>query len=142
MQQPSLWRCIVLIGLWCVMNLFGHDQAFAQSRKVSPLPGLAGRKMSPGRGSRPTLSPYLDLLNPRSGGVATSYYNNVRPRQEFQKSSQSLNKGLQSIESRVQGLQVSQTAQTNAEPVSTGRMSPTGHSTSSGNLGGYYPGAR
>lgn len=90
---------------------------------------------------RPTVSPYTALLNNGTGGAAMSYYNIIRPRQQASKVARSLSNQLRTVESEVKSIQEAPPMIGPTEAISTGRMAPTGHATTFGSLGGYFPGA-
>lgn len=83
------------------------------------------------RAQRPTLSPYLNLLN-RNNSPAFNYYNRVRPRQAFDDYQQQTARNLSSLERRIeesnQAIQQSQNSQ----------LAPTGQRVRFMDLGGYF----
>ena len=82
---------------------------------------------------RPTVSPYLSLLN-RNNSTAFNYYQIYRPQRRFQQAYEQLGTDLNRLQSRVnQGSTV--------EGESRYLIGPTGHPTSFMNYGSYYPGA-
>ncbi len=102
-----------------LLGLGGVQEARAQVRRPSLQPP------SP----RPTYSPYLNLF--RGGGtLASNYFGIVRPELEFYRSIGQLERGLAGQERRLGAL---------AGDVDT-ILSPTGHSTSFLNTGGYFGG--
>lgn len=139
MQRPSFWRFTALAGACCVINLLAADQASAQARSSGKV------QFQHSRG--PTVSRYTALINNGNGGGAQSYYNIVQPQKRQQQIQRSLANEIKSVDSRFQTLQAPQNiqsgggAQQSAEAaISSGRLMPTGHKPSFGNLGGYFPG--
>jgi hypothetical protein len=110
---------IVLLGL----GILGLAAEWAQAQTFAP-------PTAP-RAPRPTLSPYLNLLD-QANSPTFNYYNRVRPRQEFDAYRQTNAQNLRSLERRVdqnqQALQQSQNSQ----------LTPTGHTTRFLDLGGYF----
>jgi len=105
----------VLLALLCA------DSALAQGFAPPSAP----------RAPRPTLSPYLNLLN-RNNSAAFNYYNRVRPRQSFDDYRSQQFRNLSNLERRIeqteQGLRQSQNSQ----------LQPSGHTTRFLDLGGYF----
>src|SRR5262245_2399192 len=102
-----------------LMTAAGILALFAAPCPAQP-PGFApGGIGQPPFTSRPTVSPYLNLLR-RGGSPALNYYTLVRPQNQFY---QSLNQLQQEVGTNAQGLSA-------LEQTTTGRtMSPTGHAT-------------
>ncbi|HUQ72374.1 MAG TPA: hypothetical protein VM165_22800 [Planctomycetaceae bacterium] len=108
----------------------------------SPLSGSAqppGGSVGRNPISRPTVSPYLNLLNNGGRNPGLNYFNLVRPEQQFQQANKQFSGELNSLQSSVNGQQRPQQAAAQKTPLVTGRMAPTGHSTTFNQLGGYYP---
>ncbi len=91
--------------------------------------------------SRPSVSPYLNLLNGGAGNEGLNYYNFVRPQQQYQKTAAQFSRNLGNLRSSVGKLEKSAQLPAQAAPITTGRMGPTGHATNYGSSGGYFPGA-
>lgn len=87
----------------------------------------------PGPPSRPTTSPYLNLLrNNQRNNFALDYYRLVRPEQEWRNYTSRLNQRLSQVESSI--------GQRSLLPDgSVSDMRTTGHPTSFLNTGGYFP---
>jgi hypothetical protein len=89
------------------------------------------------------------LINNGNGNNPNlNLFNIVKPRQQAQRMQRSLANEIQSVDSRFQALQAPQNPQgggplqQNEEAaISSGRLMPTGHKTSFGNTGSYFPGA-
>ncbi len=109
--------------LLLVTGIIGLGTLSAQAQTLSP-------PIAP-RAPRPTLSPYLNLLD-RANSTAFNYYNRVRPRQEFDRYRQLNNQNLRALDKRIdrtnEALQQSQNSQ----------LAPTGHRTRFMDLGGYF----
>jgi hypothetical protein len=139
MRLPNLWRFTAMAGACCVLNLLAVDQVSAQARS-------AGRVQFQ-RSRGPTVSPYTSLLNGGNGNTPNlNYFNIVKPRQQQQKMQRSLANEIQSVDNRFQALQAPQNMQSGQvqqteDAISSGRLMPTGHKTSFGNTGSYFPGA-
>jgi hypothetical protein len=89
--------------------------------------------------TKPTISPYLNLFN-RGNSAGFNYYNLVRPQQQMQRAAGQFSGEINSLQSSVSKLNQRKQTPTEAEPLTTGRMMTTGHSTSFGSTGGYFPG--
>jgi len=145
MQYRFCRRFIALASVLCLISQVDPNQAFAQNQSSRRQYGQSLR-------NRPTVSPYTSLINNgnnantnSSDNGSLSYYNIIRPQQRAQTAARSFGSELRSVESRIQTLQrpgSGQTAPTSVDAISTGRMSPTGHRVTFGDLQGYYPGAR
>ena len=86
--------------------------------------------------NRPTVSPYLSLVD---GGGTANLFNIVRPRQQAQRRAKEFQKELDNVESEFQRAQQPLPQGPSAEvPITTGRMSPTGHGATFGDLNGYF----
>lgn len=85
--------------------------------------------------SRPTVSPYLSLLN-RNNSAAFNYYQLYRPQRRFQQAYEGLRTDLGRLESQVdRGL-------AQGQPEGSYPLGPTGHQTRFMNTGRYFPGAQ
>lgn len=113
--------------------------------------GRAASAQPPGPSSpsdpirRPTISPYLNLFNQGGRNTGLNYYNFVRPQQQFRAATSQLQSEVRSLQTGVQGLRAGQgqraASAPTAPPNASGRMSPTGHAATFGNLSGYFPGS-
>jgi hypothetical protein len=127
----------VALGLGLIFGLLEPATAPAQG---VPTPG--GRA---GRGAlnsirRPTVSPYLNLMN--SNSTELDYYNFVRPQQQFRGAANQLYREVGNLESGLQRVRTpTEQKPGEAAPLSTGRMTPTGHPVTFGNLSGYFLGS-
>ena len=93
-------RIGILAALLLVMFA---DGAFAQSRGSSPLLNSPSRMFSRGRSpftSRPTVSPYLNLL--RGGSPVLNYYGLVRPEQEFRKANDQFREQFYNVDKKLE----------------------------------------
>ena len=83
--------------------------------------------------SRPTTSPYFNLLGGGSGrGLGFDYYRNVRPEQEFRRNDARLGRAYRGLRQELnQQRQLLQTSRS--------QLSATGHTTFFQNLGGFFP---
>jgi hypothetical protein len=81
---------------------------------------------------RPTLSPYLNLLN-RNNGVGFNYYQRVRPEVEFRNADRQLSSDVNTLQSRLNDLKAQR------EELKQG-LSTTGHVPRFMDLKGYFPG--
>jgi hypothetical protein len=138
MRNTSIAKYVVIAAAGFVTTIFNAGESYAQAPQSARRPPQLSRR------SRPTVSPYLGLLNNNggndndaSGGL--NYYNLVRPRQQAQKAANGFARELQAVESNVRELKNPE-MQPMAPVISTGRMAPTGHAATFGNLGNYYPG--
>ena len=86
------------------------------------------------RAPRPTLSPYLNLLD-RNNSTAFNYYNRVRPRQAFDDYRQSTSQNLRALDRRID-----RTNEALREQSANSQLAPTGHTTRFLDLGGYFGG--
>ena len=102
---------------------------FAGSVSAQP-PGVG---VGPGI-TRPTTSPYLNLLQNNGFSPALNYYRLVRPETELRRYSDSLNR-------QVTGLRQDLTSR-GLLPDGSHPLSGTGHATSFLNTGGFFPGSR
>ena len=87
-----------------------------------------------GRPNRPTVSPYINLLN-NNIDPAITYYGIIRPEQELRATSNANAQSLSNLTKRV-----ARNEQKIEMP--SGRLSASGHATSFGNTRGYFPGSR
>lgn len=100
---------------------FGGEMAFAQTFAPPPAP----------RAPRPTLSPYLNLLN-RNNSTAFNYYNFVRPRQAFDAYRAETNSDLRTLDRRLERANEALRQSENSQ------LAPSGHRTRFMDLGGYF----
>ena len=99
LQSTRYWRIGILAAL--LIATFA-DGAFAQSRGSSGLLNAPGRTFGKARSpftSRPTFSPYLNLL--RGGSPVLNYYGLVRPEQEFRKANEQFREQFQSVDRKM-----------------------------------------
>lgn len=95
-------------------------------------PGVGG----PGP-TRPTTSPYLNLLQGGNrGNAALNYYRLVRPEQEWRRYDAQLNQQVTGLRRDVNNLQAG------LLPDGSRPLSTSGHATSFQNLGSYFPGSQ
>ena len=100
----------------------GLESAFGQTASPAPSAPLP---------PRPTLSPYLNLLN-RNNSTAFNYYNFVRPRQAFDDYRQQTGTTLQNLDRRIdRSQQLIQQSQNSL-------LQPSGHQTRFLDYGGYF----
>jgi hypothetical protein len=112
-----------------VIALSWAADSFAQPPGVGTGPGI----------TRPTTSPYLNLLRNRNGGggsPALNYYGLVRPQQDLRNYSARLNQQVTGLRRDVTSLQAG------LLPDGSRPLSTSGHVTSFQNLGGYFPGSQ
>jgi len=88
--------------------------------------------------TRPTVSPYLNYFN-RGNGAGLNYYNFVRPQQQMRQTADMLSREIGSLQSSVNGLGQMPQRDEPMPPLTTGRMMPTGHSTTFGSTGSFFP---
>jgi hypothetical protein len=81
--------------------------------------------------ARPTISPYLNLLNENFG--ALNYYNQVRAQQSFRSFESQVNRQFGTVQQDLHQLERMQTQVEGSPP-----LGPTGHPTMFMNLGGYF----
>jgi TolA-binding protein len=130
MCQTSRYEFLAAIALAASVGLTEVPPAFAQP---------PGRSSPADPVQRPTISPYLNLFN-RGGNTGLNYHNFVRPQQQLRQATGQLQNQVRSLQTGVRNLNQAKTTTVGAAtPVSTGRMAPTGHPASFGNLGGYFP---
>lgn len=97
--MTKITKCVMAMCGWTLLV----PNAFAQ------FPGGAfGRGPTPF--SRPTVSPYLNLL--QSGNPAINYYGLVRPQLQFQRALQNLGDNVNTLGNNVNALDTNQTPQT------------------------------
>lgn len=96
------------------------------------MPAAARAQFTPDELSRPTTSPYLNLLNNR-GNSGLNYFTQVRPQQQFRAMGSQL-------QNEVRGLQSGLTRATNIDPSGQQVLMQTGHPTTFLNTGGYFTG--
>ena len=127
------WTIRQYVALGCLSIGFcvlSAESAFAQARAPR------GQNL---RG-RPTQSPYLGLLNNNGAvGSGLDYYTIVRPRQQTLRTENNLGREMRSAQSNIKSLEAANKSATGTEAISTGRMMSTGHTTSFGNVGSYFP---
>lgn len=87
-----------------------------------------------GSPNRPTVSPYLNLLQNRNQSAALNYYRAYRPEIEFRANEQRLGRSIRSLQNEFDRSRV-------AEQTENSRLGTTGHSTVFGNTGSYFPGS-
>jgi hypothetical protein len=85
------------------------------------------------RPNRPTVSPYINLLNNVNQDPAITYYGQIRPQQEFRAADNANAAALRSLDRRL-------TADEKKMP--SGKLSASGHATSFLNTRGYFGGRR
>lgn len=114
-------RIVLLLGAAFLVGLTLTSQdASAQSRLGQ----------SP---ARPTISPYLNLLNENFG--ALNYYNQVRAQQSFRSFERQVNQQFGVVQQDLSRLEATQ-------PGGSPALGPTGHPTMFMNLGGYFGGQK
>ena len=116
-RTARFWICVTTVAFLIGVGLFPNS-ANAQS----PF----GR-----RSSRPTTSPYLNLLNRNQGNRTLNYYNQVRPEQRFRSFEAQTRRQFGSVQQRLDTLEAFPT-----DP--NVPLGPTGHSTTFMNLGTYF----
>jgi hypothetical protein len=131
MLRQLLGQGVLALGLLTVTTLVLRTSALAQ-----PPGGQVGRNPI----SRPTTSPYLNLLNNRGGSPTLNYFNLVRPEQQFRQAATQFSGELNSLRGNLNQLQNQQPqAGESPAPLAPGRMAPTGHTATFNNLGGFFP---
>lgn len=113
------------LSLLLVLVVFGAggEMASAQVPFVPTAP----------RAPRPTLSPYLNLLD-RNNSTSFNYYNRVRPRQAFDDYASQQYRNLSALEKRVD-----RNRQSILQQSENSELNPSGHTTRFLDLGGYFP---
>jgi hypothetical protein len=91
-MKPRMWAFYLAVGL---LGFMGPGPARAQGPRPTPRPNI-------GQPSRPTVSPYLNLLR-RGNSPAFNYYTLVRPQQQFQQSVQQLQQDVAALPPTVGG---------------------------------------
>jgi hypothetical protein len=86
-----------------------------------------------GRSNRPTTSPYLNLLPNRNQSPALNYYRSYLPETEFRRANQQASSSIYNLRQDVDRTRLM--IQTENSVLGT-----TGHTTSFGNTGSYFPG--
>jgi hypothetical protein len=111
-----------------VIALCWAEAAPAQPPGVGTGPGI----------TRPTTSPYLNLLRRRGGGgsPALNYYGLVRPQQDLRNYGAQLNQQVTGLRRDVTSLQAG------LLPDGSRPLSTSGHVTTFQNLGSYFPGSQ
>ena len=151
MKQPASVRQLVLMIVASLIFCAAAETASAQSRmgaRSSTGGGPSRNRNLPSRRNKPTVSPYLSLIN-NAGGTGLSmfnFYNIVRPQRRAQRAAAELNSELRFVEGNLSELRRSNTAgnqsnstlQEDTAPSFSGRMEPTGHPTAFGDLKGFY----
>ena len=120
-RMARIWICVATVVTAISAGPF-VNLATAQSRY--------GR-----RSSRPTTSPYLNLINPGRQSQTLNFYNQVRPEQRFRSFEAQTSRQFGSVQQRLDTLEAFQT-----DP--NAPLGPTGHSTTFLNLGAYFGGRR
>lgn len=85
------------------------------------------------RPNRPTVSPYINLLNNVNQDPAITYYGQIRPQQEFRAANSANAAAIRGLDKRL-------TADEKEMP--SGKLSASGHATSFLNTRGYFPSSR
>lgn len=85
------------------------------------------------RPNRPTVSPYINLLNNVNQDPAITYYGQIRPQQEFRAADNASAAAIRNLDRRL-------TADEKEMP--SGKLSSSGHATSFLNTGSYFPSRR
>ncbi|GIX05500.1 MAG: hypothetical protein KatS3mg114_1369 [Planctomycetaceae bacterium] len=127
------WLIWGVAGLWVGLMLCDHS-AWSQVRA----PRGPTRTLNNLR--RPTISPYLNLLN--NNRPELNYYNFVRPQQQIQGATSQLYQSVRQLQGTMgQTTAVGDQLRTpeGTPIINSGRLPPTGHPASFGNLGGYFP---
>lgn len=121
-------RFVRLCGLCFTLSLSCLTTASAQQAK---------NKFGSENRNRPTVSPYLSIVD--GGGGAANLFNIVRPRQQAQKRAREFRNELGNVEAEVQRSQrpLAQ-GPSSSVPITSGRMGPTGHGATFGDLNGYF----
>ena len=102
----------------------------AQAQPLSRYRSVLDRRIS-----RPTISPYLNLLRRNGGGIGFQYYRRVLPEREFRAANRQQSQALRNL-----NRQVEQINQPTSKSLGGG-LGTTGHSTTFQNYGGYFGGA-
>jgi hypothetical protein len=130
MHQPALRRFTAVAALWAAIGLAQPLRAFAQPPGNPAIESIR----------RPTISPYLNLFNSGANDTTLNYHNFVRPQQQFRSSASQIQNEVRSLQTGMQNMRNAQGTPVAARsPVARGRMSPTGHPATFGNVGGYFP---
>ncbi|WLD12437.1 hypothetical protein [Planctellipticum variicoloris] len=85
------------------------------------------------RPNRPTVSPYINLLNNINQDPAITYYGQIRPQQEFRAAEAANAAAIRGLDKRLT---------TTEKEMPSGKLSASGHSTSFLNTRGYFGGRR
>ncbi len=85
------------------------------------------------RPNRPTVSPYINLLNNVNQDPAITFYGQIRPQQEFRAAEAANSAAIRGLDKRLT---------TTEKEMPSGKLSSSGHSTSFLNTRGYFGGRR
>lgn len=88
-----------------------------------------------GRSNRPVTSPYLNLLRNRNQSPALNYYRSYLPETEFRNFDRQASTSLYGLKQDLDRTRVLPQAETSV-------LGTTGHPTSFGNTGNYFPGLK
>ena len=130
MRQKLLWTRLSKFCLVAVALLFSG----------SPLLAQAKNQFGSDFRNRPTVSPYLSTMDNGSGYGALNYFNIVRPQQRARQANRELQRELHEVENNQSYDKGQPLTSNDTKPITSGRMLPTGHTTSFGNTGGYFGG--
>jgi hypothetical protein len=127
---------LAILSVWvacAAICLSANGLVFAQSS--GPQKNQFGSSVR----NRSTVSPYLSVIdNTGNGGNALNYYNIVKPRERARQANREIQNELHQVESGMQSSRRQGLSSNDSIPITTGRMSPTGHMTSFANTGGYF----
>ncbi len=131
-QRQSFWRCLKLCGVCAAIGLSSLDTTFAQQ---------ARNQFGANSRNRPTVSPYLSLIDNGSGNdTSQNFYNIVKPQQRAQRAARNFQNELQTVESSLQNPSNQNSLPVDSIPITTGKLPATGHSTAFGDVGGRFGG--
>jgi len=142
MWDFSRWL-LATLSVTIIVVLTNSQNAYAQS---NPNAELRFHEYQQPIKNRPSISPYLGLVQIPGNQTGVSYFNIVRPQQRALRATGGLSQELQAVEARVQAMQrpqnlgagnVPDQTTSAAAAISSGRMTPTGHPTSYGTLRGF-----
>lgn len=155
MKLPTGLRQWVMMIVASLIFCVAAESASAQTSRAGSMGGgrssggggASRNRNLPSRRNKPTVSPYLSLINSAGNGTNMfNFYNIVRPQRRAQRAAAALNSELRFVEgnlnslrrSNAAGNQSTSTLQEDTAPSFSGRMEPTGHPTAFGDLKGFY----
>lgn len=129
-QLQTIRRCLMLSAMGIMIGT-SSTPLFAQQPKNQFQSGVANRR---------TVSPWISTIDNTGQGLSPlNYYNIVTPQRRFAAAAQNLQNEVQTLQSSSRNSNNAMTS-TSSMPITSGRMSPTGHATSFGDTRGYFRG--